>query len=109
MLLPRLAGRHLAAGNLANLAGILSIAALTLGMAWSALITSPLSQNMLMWMLRHGEATHVTALMLLVPPVAAVLAYELFHETLSWLQWAGFALALAGVVLARRASPATAS
>jgi drug/metabolite transporter (DMT)-like permease len=43
--------------------------------------------------------------MLLVPPVAAVLAYELFRETLSWLQLVGFALALAGVVLAPQASP----
>jgi drug/metabolite transporter (DMT)-like permease len=152
VLLPRLENSHFASGNLANLAGILSIVALTLGtlaqkrianddlrvagclqnigaasvallavatvgtvrwdgsaalwglLAWSALITSVLSQTLLMWMLRHGEATRVTALMLLVPPVAAVLAYELFHETLSWLQLAGFVLALAGVLLARRAN-----
>ncbi len=30
--------------------------------------------------------------------------YAVFHETLTWLQLAGFALALAGVVLARRAA-----
>jgi drug/metabolite transporter (DMT)-like permease len=153
VLLPRLKNSHFAAGYLANFAGVLSIAALTLGalgqkhlanddlrvagclqnlggglvallavatigavrwdgsaalwalLAWSALITSVLAQSLLMWMMRHGEATHVTALMLLVPPVAALLAYELFHETLSWLQLTGFVLALAGVVLARRANP----
>jgi drug/metabolite transporter (DMT)-like permease len=71
-------------------------------LAWSALITSVLAQSLLLWMMRRGEATHVTALMLLVPPVAALLAYALFHETLSWLQLTGFALALGGVVLARR-------
>ena len=151
VLLPRLQNSHFAAGNLANLAGVLAIAALTLGtmaqkhlahddlrvagclqnlgaglvallavatvgavrwdgsaslwalLAWSALITSILAQSLLLWMMRRGEATHVTALMLLVPPVAALIAYELFHETLSWLQLTGFALALAGVVLARRA------
>lgn len=157
VLLPRLQNSHLAASNLANLAGILAIAALTLGtmaqrqlanddlrvagclqnigaglvatlvvvttgaarwdgsvslwalLAWSALIASVLAQSLLLWMMRRREATHVTALMLLVPPVAAFLAYLLFHETLSWLQLAGFVLALAGVVLARRASPASAT
>lgn len=74
-------------------------------LAWSILVTSVLAQGLLIWMMRHGAATHVTSLMLLVPPVAAFLAYELFHETLSLLQLAGFALALAGVVLARRANP----
>jgi drug/metabolite transporter (DMT)-like permease len=75
-------------------------------LAYSALITSVLAQSLLLWMMRRGEATHVTALMLLVPPVAALLAYALFHETLSWLQLTGFALALGGVVLARRAKAA---
>jgi drug/metabolite transporter (DMT)-like permease len=152
VLLPRLESSHLAVGNLANLAGVLAIVALTLGtlgqkhlanddlrvagclqnlggglvallavatigavqwdgsaalwalLTWSALVTSVLAQSLLIWMMRRGAATHVTALMLLVPPVAALLAYALFHETLSWLQLMGFALALGGVVLARRAN-----
>ena len=74
-------------------------------LAWSVLITSVLAQGLLMWMMRHGAATHVTALMLLVPPIAAFLAYALFHEMLSLLQLTGFALALTGVVLARRPNP----
>jgi drug/metabolite transporter (DMT)-like permease len=69
---------------------------------WAVLISSIVAQGMLMWMLRHGAATRVTALMLLVPPLAAILAYALFHETLTPLQFVGFALALAGVLLARR-------
>jgi drug/metabolite transporter (DMT)-like permease len=73
-------------------------------LAWSVLVTSVLAQGLLMWMMRRSEATHVTALLLLVPPVAALFAYAVFHETLTWLQLAGFALALAGVVLARRAA-----
>jgi drug/metabolite transporter (DMT)-like permease len=156
VLLPRLENSHFAIANFANLAGILAIAALTLGtlgqkhlanddlraagclqnlgagliavlavatisalrwdgsptlwglLAWSVLGTSILAQGLLMWMMRHGAATHVTALMLLVPPVAALLAFAIFHETLSWLQMTGFALALAGVVLARRANPVSA-
>jgi drug/metabolite transporter (DMT)-like permease len=83
--------------------------ALWMLLAWSVLITSVLAQGLLMWMMRRGAATHVTALMLLVPPVAAFLAYVLFHETLSLLQLAGFALALSGVVLARRPNPVSAT
>ena len=70
---------------------------------WSVIITSMLGQGLLMWMMRRAGAAHVTALMLLVPPVAALLAYAFFHETLTVLQMIGFALALSGVVMARRA------
>ncbi len=71
-------------------------------LVWSVIVTSMFAQGLLMWMLRRTGASHVTALMLLVPPVAALIAYWIFHETLSPLQFVGFALALAGVVLARR-------
>jgi drug/metabolite transporter (DMT)-like permease len=82
---------------------------------WSALgysvgVASLIGYTLLMWMLRHGEATRVTALILLVPPLAAVQAYFFFHETLAPIQFLGFVLALAGVLLARsasRMSPAT--
>jgi drug/metabolite transporter (DMT)-like permease len=71
-------------------------------LTWAVLISSIVAQGMLMWMLRHGEATRVTALMLLVPPVAAVMAFVIFGEMLTPLQFVGFALALAGVVFTRR-------
>ena len=70
-------------------------------LAWAVIGTSVLASTLLVWMVRHGEATKVTALMLLVPPLAAIQAYFLFHETLSPMQLIGFALALGGVVLAR--------
>jgi drug/metabolite transporter (DMT)-like permease len=69
---------------------------------WSVIVTSIFAQGLLMWMLRRTGASHVTALMLLVPPVAALIAYVIFRETLSVLQLVGFGFALAGVVLARR-------
>ena len=69
---------------------------------WAVLISSIVAQGLLMWMMRRGDPTRVTALMLLVPPLAAILAYILFDETLTPLQFAGFALALAGVMIARR-------
>jgi drug/metabolite transporter (DMT)-like permease len=71
-------------------------------LAWAVLVSSILAQGLLMWMMRHGEATRVTALMLMVPPLAATMAFVLFGETLTLVQLTGFALALAGVVLARR-------
>jgi drug/metabolite transporter (DMT)-like permease len=160
VLLPRLENSGFARANAAGvIAGVLSVAALTLGtlaqkrlaaddlrvagflqnlgaagvailalavfgtlhwdntaalwgiLSWAVLVSSILSQGLLMWMLRSGEATRVTALMLLVPPLAAAMAYFLFRETLTPLQLAGFALALTGVVLARRivSSPPQAS
>jgi drug/metabolite transporter (DMT)-like permease len=69
---------------------------------WSVIVTSIFAQGLLMWMLRRTGASHVTALMLLVPPVAALIAYVIFRETLTVLQLVGFGFALAGVVLARR-------
>jgi drug/metabolite transporter (DMT)-like permease len=72
-------------------------------LAWAVLVASVIGSTLMMWMMRHGEATRVTALILLVPPIAAVFAYLIFDETLLALQFAGFALALGGVLLARSA------
>jgi drug/metabolite transporter (DMT)-like permease len=70
-------------------------------LAWAVLVPSVVGTTLLMWMMRHGEATKVTALILLVPPLAAIQAWFFFHETLMPVQFAGFALALGGVLLAR--------
>ena len=75
-------------------------------LAWAVMVPSVVGTTLLMWMMRHGEATKVTALLLLAPPLAAVQAYILFGETLSPVQFVGFALALAGVLLARSARTA---
>jgi drug/metabolite transporter (DMT)-like permease len=72
-------------------------------LAWAVLVPSVVGTTLLMWMMRHGEATKVTALLLLAPPLAAIQAYTLFNETLSPVQFVGFALALIGVLLARTA------
>ncbi len=70
---------------------------------WAVLVPSVIGTTLLMWMMRHGEATKVTALVLLAPPLAAVQAYFLFSERLSPVQFIGFALALIGVLLVRSA------
>jgi len=77
-------------------------------LVWAVLVPSVVGTTLLMWMMRHGDATKVTALILLVPPLASVQAYLFFRETLSIVQLIGFALALGGVVLARSAPRAAA-
>ena len=72
-------------------------------LVWSVLVPSVVGTTLLMWMMRHGEATKVTALLLLVPPLAAVQAYLFFGETLAPVQFLGFALALGGVLMTRSA------
>lgn len=74
---------------------------LYVGLVWAVIVPSVIGVSLLMWMLRHGEATKVTALILLAPPLAAIQAYFFFHETLMPLQFIGFAMALGGVLLAR--------
>jgi len=78
-------------------------------LVWAVLVPSVIGSTLLMWMMRHGEATKVTALLLLAPPLAALQAYLLFDETLSGVQFIGFAMALIGVLLARTARPAKAA
>lgn len=70
-------------------------------LVWAVLVPSMVGTTLLMWMMRHGDATKVTALLLLVPPLAAVQAYVFFGETLALVQFIGFALALGGVLLTR--------
>lgn len=70
-------------------------------LVWAVLVPSVVGTTLFMWMVRHGEATKVTALLLLVPPLAAVQAYLFFGETLVSAQFIGFALALGGVTLTR--------
>jgi drug/metabolite transporter (DMT)-like permease len=72
-------------------------------LVWAVLVLSVVGTTLLMWMMRHGEATKVTALLLLVPPLAAIQAFVFFRETLAPFQIVGFALALGGVLLTRSA------
>ncbi|MHD0458073.1 DMT family transporter [Serratia marcescens] len=69
---------------------------------WSAGVLSLGGTALFIWMVRHGDLTRITALMLLVPPAAALQAYALFGEALSLVQLAGFALTLLGVAIVQR-------
>ena len=62
--------------------------------------------SLLLAMLRHGEASRVSALFFLVPPCSAVIAYAALDEAIPALAWLGMALAALGILLVTRARPA---
>jgi drug/metabolite transporter (DMT)-like permease len=78
-----------------------------LGMALAYLVVgnSLISVTLLLAMVRHGEASRVSALFFLVPPMAALMAWGLIGEVLPPLAWAGMALAACGVALVGRPGP----
>jgi drug/metabolite transporter (DMT)-like permease len=76
-------------------------ATLWASLAWGIAMLSGISVTLLVWMVRRGDAARATALMFLAPPLAALLGYAGFGETLLPVQIAGFAFALTGVLLAR--------
>jgi drug/metabolite transporter (DMT)-like permease len=78
---------------------------LWLGLFWSVVGLSVGAVLLLVWMVRLHGATKMSALLLAVPGLAATEAWLIFGEKLTALQIVGFALALAGVVLARRTAP----
>lgn len=77
--------------------------ALWFAFGWSVIVLSLVGTTLLIWLMRRGEATRTAALLLLVPPLAAVESWVLLGETLTPVQIGGFVLAIAGVAMARRA------
>ena len=77
-------------------------ATLWAGLAWSVIGLSVGAVLLLVSMVRTHGATKMSTLLLAVPGLAAAEAWLLFGEKLTTIQVLGFALALAGVVLARR-------
>ncbi|MEI7759216.1 MAG: EamA family transporter [Thermoleophilia bacterium] len=71
-------------------------------LAWMSAVLSVGTILLLFWLLRRMEVTRVTSLFYLVPPVAALMAWLWFGETISWMMAGGIALAAAGVTLVQR-------
>ncbi len=71
--------------------------------AYAVLVLSVGGATLLIWLMRHGEATRTAALLLIVPPLAALQSWAILGETLTLVQLLGFALTIAGVALVRRA------
>src|SRR5262245_12839713 len=75
---------------------------LILASSWLSLANSIGAFSLLYVLLRNGEASRVSALFYLVPPVTAIMAFVAFRETLSHAALAGFAIAVGGVSLGTR-------
>lgn len=70
-------------------------------LAYAVFVLSIGGFTLLTWLVRHGSATRASSLLLLVPPLAAILSWVLYDEALGSIQLAGFAMALLGVLIAR--------
>lgn len=55
--------------------------------------------SLLLAMIRHGEASRVSALFFLVPPTTALIAFLVLRETIPLMAWPGMLLAAAGLYL----------
>ncbi|MDP8920856.1 MAG: DMT family transporter [Pseudomonadota bacterium] len=71
-------------------------------LAWAVFGLSIGAIGLLLFLIRRGAVVGVATLLYLVPPVAALMAFGLFGETLSPIQLAGMALAALGVAVASR-------
>lgn len=75
---------------------------LLIGLAWAVVGLSIGAIGLLLLLIRRGAVAGVAALLYLVPPVSALMAYALFGETLSLVQIVGMGVAAAGVAIASR-------
>ena len=75
---------------------------LILASSWLSLGNSIGAFSLLYVLLRNGEASRVSALFYLVPPITALMGFAALHETLSAAALAGFAIAVGGVYLGTR-------
>lgn len=75
---------------------------LAISLAYLVFANSLVSITLLLMMVRRNEASRVSALFFLVPPLAAIIAWAVLGESLPALAWAGMVVAAGGVALATR-------
>jgi len=73
-----------------------------MSLAYLVVCNSIVAISLLLAMIRRGEASRVSALFFLVPPVTAVIAFLILDEALPLSAWPGMALAAAGIYLVMR-------
>ena len=76
-----------------------------LALAYLVICNSILAITLLLMMIRRGEATRVSALFFLVPPVSACIAWLVLNEEMTLTAWLGMAVAATGVWLVSKTSP----
>jgi drug/metabolite transporter (DMT)-like permease len=73
-----------------------------IALGWSVIVMSIGAILLLMALIRHGDVAKVSALVFLVPAVAALMAWLLFDETLTLIQIAGMLVCAVGVIVVTR-------
>ena len=73
-----------------------------LALVWQVLGLSIGAVLLLMLIINHGEASKVSSMFYLVPPLAALEAHWLFGETLGWVSITGMVLCGVGVYVVNR-------
>jgi drug/metabolite transporter (DMT)-like permease len=71
-------------------------------LAYLVFATSLVAITLLLAMIRQGEASRVSALFFLVPPVTAIVAHGVLGEAMAPLAWLGMVLAAVGIYLVMR-------
>ncbi|GLZ77594.1 hypothetical protein Afil01_24010 [Actinorhabdospora filicis] len=86
----------------------LPVNAPTLGvLAWLAIGNSVVAFGVMFFLLRHRTAADTARMVLIVPPLTAVLAWPLLGQAVHWPIWVGLLITGAGVAIAarRRSNP----
>jgi len=78
---------------------------LTLTLAWLVIVLSLVAILLLLYMIRHGEATRVASYFYLTPPFAAFWGWLFFDEQWSWMTIAGGILVVGALVMNRSKEP----
>lgn len=73
-------------------------------LAYLVIGNSIVAITLLLAMIRHGEASRVSALFFLVPPMTTLIALAVLDEPVPWLAWPGMLVAAAGLYLVMRRS-----
>jgi drug/metabolite transporter (DMT)-like permease len=73
-----------------------------MALAYLVIANSLIAVSLLLAMIRYGQTARVSALLFLVPPMAALIAWGLIGEEMPLMAWAGMGLAALGVLLATR-------
>lgn len=73
---------------------------LALSIGYLVICNSLIAITLLLAMIRHGEASRVSALFFLVPPMAAIIAWVIIGEEMPLMAWPGIILAAVGVAIA---------
>ena len=70
-------------------------------LAWLIIVLSVIAVLLLLYMIRHGEATRVASYFYLVPPFTAFQGWLFFDEQWSWMTVAGAAMVIVALMMNR--------